>query len=362
MPLIPFARFSFPNPAFKAGPIEERLRQHLLQILMAKEKDDNRFNPPGQPGKEWSELDLPLTKTRRIRQRAADIAACHANRSPFSRLRSEDQQRLTPIKAGIEGVTIPSEHRADEIAAALNYEYPWMGEVINKIWHAMRRSARRGDPAFRVPPMVLSGPAGIAKTHLGATLGEKIGVPSLIYESTSQGASFGLVGSQKGWSNAEPGQLIDMLLTERVANLVVVVDELEKAGSVMSSKGQVFDLAASLLPLLEPMSAQRWTCPYFKLPFNLSWINWIITVNDHRTLSAPLLSRCPPILVPYPTREHLVRFAGREGQRRDLSDTSIEAIGEALTRAMKQGYQPDLRVVLRMLDLAEDLENRPTLH
>ncbi|WP_313348715.1 transposase family protein [Paracoccus sp. (in: a-proteobacteria)] len=88
----------------------------------------------------------------------------------------------------------------------------------------------------------------------------------------------------------------------------------------------------------------------------------LITVNDHRTLSAPLLSRCPPIHVPYPTREHLVRFAGREGRRRDLADTSIEAIGKALTWAMKQGYQPDLRVVLRMLDLAEDLENRPMLH
>ncbi|MBT0780844.1 AAA family ATPase [Paracoccus sp. pheM1] len=361
MPLIPIACFSFPDPAFTAGPIEERLRRYLLQILMAKEKDD-RFSPPGQPPEEWSELDLPLAKTRRIRQRAADIAACHANRSPVSRLRPEDQKRLTPIKAGVRGVNIPSEHRADEIAAALQDEYPWMSQANDKIWHAMRRSVRHGDPAFRMPPMVLSGPPGIAKTHLGSTLGEKIGVPSLIYESTSQGASFGLVGSQKGWSNAEPGQLIDMLLTERVANLVVVVDELEKAGSVMSSKGHVFDLAASLLPLLEPMSAQRWTCPYFKLPFNLSWINWIITVNDHRSLSAPLLSRCPPVLVSYPTREHFVRFASREGRRRELSDISIEAIGEALTWAMKKGHQPDLRVVLRMLDLAEDLENRPTLH
>lgn len=362
MPLIPFAKFPFPDPAFTAARIEARLRKRLLQILMRKEEDDYRFAPPDQPAKEWSDLDLPLHKTRRIRQRAADIAACHANRSPVSRLRSEDQKRLIPIKAGVEGVSIPSEHRADEIAAALQDEYPWMSEVNNKIWHAMRRSVRRGDPAFRMPPLVLCGPPGVSKTHLGNTLGEKIGVPSLIYESTNQGASFGLVGSQKGWSGAEPGQLIDMLLTERVANLVVVVDELEKAGSVMSSKGQVFDLAASLLPLLEPMSAARGTCPYFKLPFNLSWINWIITVNDHRTLSAPLLSRCPPIHVPYPTCEHLVRFAGREGRRRVLSDTSIGAISEALIWAMKKGYQPNLRVVLRMLDLAEDLEARPILH
>lgn len=171
-----------------------------------------------------------------------------------------------------------------------------------------------------------------------------------------------MVGSQKGWSNAEPGQLINMLLTDRVANPVVVVNELEKAGSAMSSKGQVFDLAAALLPLLEPTSAQRWTCPYFKLPFDLGWINWIITVNDHKVLSAPLLSRCPPIHVPLPNREDLIRFAGREGPRRDLSDASIEAIGGALSWAIKKGYQPDLRVVLRMLDLAEELETRPTLH
>lgn len=362
MPIIPLALFPFPDPAFSVDRIEKRLLQHLMDILMAKEDDDYGFTSSDQPPEQWSELDLPPAKTRRIRQRAANIAACHANRSPISRLHAEDQKRLAPIKAGIEGVSIPSEHRADEIAANLQHEYPWMSRANDKAWQAMRRSVRRGDPAFRMPPILLDGPPGIGKSHWGGHLGEMIGVPSLIYESTSQSASFGLVGSQKGWSNAEPGQLIDMLLTERVANLVVVVDELEKAGSVMSSKGQVFDLSASLLPLLEPMSAQRWTCPYFKLPFNLSWINWIITVNDHRLLSAPLLSRCPPINVPHPTRDHLVCFAGRAGRRRDLSDTSIEAIGEALTWAMRKGYQPDLRVVLRMLDLAEDIENRPMLH
>lgn len=162
MPLIPFAKFSFPNLTFNAERIEERLLQHLMQILMAKESDD-QFHSPDKPPRQWSDLDLPLAKTRRIRQRAADIATCHANRSPFSRLRSEDQKRLIPIKSGVDGIKIASEHRADEIAAALQDEYPWMNEANDKAWHAMRRSARRGDPAFRMPPTLLGGPPGIGK-------------------------------------------------------------------------------------------------------------------------------------------------------------------------------------------------------
>lgn len=360
MPLIPFALFSFPDPAFSAEVIEKRLRRHLLLIFAAKE-DYASYSVDDAP-KQWSDFKVPYETTKRLRRRAKDIADCHANKSPLSRLREEDQKRITSIRAGVEVIAVPTEHRADEIAAALEDEYPWMNQANDAVWVAMRRSVRRGDPGFRMRPITLAGRPGIAKSHWGANLGRLLGVPSLIYESTIENASFGLVGSQKGWSNADSGQLIEMILMKRVANPVVVVNELEKAGSATSNTGRVFDLAGALLPLLEASSAQQWTCPFYKLPFDMGWINWIITVNDHRQLSAPLLSRCPPIHIPLPSLQHLARFAGREGQRRGLSHVSIDAVTAALTWAVKRGFEPDLRVVLRMLDLAEDTESRPVLH
>lgn len=360
MPRIPFALFSFPDPAFSVEAIEKRLRRHLLLIYAAKE--DYASYSVDDPPKQLSDFNVPHDTTRRLRRRAADIAVCHANKSPLSRLKPEAQKRIASIKAGAEVVAVPTEHRADEIAAALEDEYPWMNQANDAVWVAMRRSVRRGDLGFRMRPLTLAGRPGIAKSHWGANLGRLLGVPSLIYESTIENASFGLVGSQKGWANADSGQLIEMILMERIANPVVVVNELEKAGNVISSSGRVFDLSGALLPLLEGSSAQRWTCPFYTLPFNMSWINWVITVNDYRQLSAPLLSRCPPIHIPLPSLEHLARFAGREGQRRGLSDVSVDAVAAALTWAVKRGFEPDLRVVLRMLDLAEDMEARPVLH
>ena len=55
---------------------------------------------------------------------------------------------------------------------------------------------------------------------------------------------------------------MDLILTEPVANQVVVVDEMDKAGTARSDKGRSFDLAAALAPLPEALGAKNWTCPY----------------------------------------------------------------------------------------------------
>lgn len=75
----------------------------------------------------------------------------------------------------------------------------------------------------------------------------------------------------------------------------MIVDEVEKAGQACSTKGHAFGLAEALLPLLEPLTARRWSCPYYQVKFDMSWVIWVMTSNDCRLLPEPLLSRCPPI-------------------------------------------------------------------
>ncbi|WP_183154060.1 hypothetical protein [Paracoccus siganidrum] len=81
-------------------------------------------------------------------------------------------------------------------------------------------------------------------------------------EATGENASFGVVGSQRGWGGSCPGRLIETVIQSCIANPVMVVDEIEKAGTPTSMKGLTFGLAEALLPLLEPMTARRWSCPY----------------------------------------------------------------------------------------------------
>ncbi len=54
-------------------------------------------------------------------------------------------------------------------------------------------------------------------------------------------------------------------------------------------------------------------------------------------------------------------FAAREGARRALSPEAADAIRAALEWAERQDHLPTLRTVLRMLERAEQMQQRPPL-
>lgn len=365
MPRIQILHAAFPDPTLKPR-IERRLTRFLRRLLVRTKKpdalpevddaaDDDETDAPGKADVSWSQR-------QRISRRADRVVACVNRKSPLSLLKPEDRRRLEVLRDGVELVGLPSEHRADEIGAELHARFPWLAPATEQVWHALTRTAQSGEPGVRLPPFLLYGSPGTGKSAWARTLADLIGVPRMVFDATCEGASFGLVGSQRGWGNAAPGRLLNFILAEKVANGLVVVDEVEKAGRVTSIKGQTFALTDALLPLLEPLSARSWTCPFFELGFDMSWVIWVLTCNDYRTLPDPLLSRCPPIRLAGPTCADLKTFARIEGARRGLSHVSIDAICEALDRAAARGHVPDLRALIRMLDRAERMERRPPLH
>lgn len=155
----------------------------------------------------------------------------------------------------------------------------------------MRRSVWAGEPGFWLPPVLLDGPPGIGKSVWARELGRHLGVPRCGIEGTAEQASFVVNGSQRGWGMAFPGRPLQTIMQSLCANQVVVIDEIEKAGTPTSTKGQVYGLAEELLPMLERSSAMAWKCPYFQIGFDMSWINWVLTSNSLNTLPAPFLSR-----------------------------------------------------------------------
>ena len=123
--------------------------------------------------------------------------------------------------------------------------------------------------------------------------------------ATSEPARFAVAGSQVGWASAGPGRVLETILAHRVANPLIVIDEVEKAGSVGSKSGTAHDLAQALPPLLGRSTAAAWSCPYFQVRFDMSLVGWVLTANTTEGLSAPLLSRCPPLHLSGPSRQHL---------------------------------------------------------
>ena len=176
-------------------------------------------------------------------------------------------------------------------------------------------------------------------------------------------ASFSLVGTEKGWATQQPGRPLEAMLDARLANPVIVVDEVCKASSIRSTAGVSASFLPALLGLLEPESARAWDCPYFRVRIDMSHLSWVMTANTLETLPEPVLSRCQVLRIPDVTPEQLQGFARRRGEAMELPDAAVDAVVEVIDRAPETlRSRLSLRDVNRMLERAQDLASRPTLH
>lgn len=333
-----------------------------------------RRRPQSGPGSEsgtlsgsqdTKESQQPLTALsnsdyKRITKRAVRLLECRRRASNLGHLKDGDRERLRPLAAGVNVSTISSMDHADEIAAAIHVVMPWMAHATQAIWEAVHDCARTRRP-LHFPPILLNGPHGIGKTVWAKLVSDHIGVPTEVVNAGSENAGFGIAGVQKGWGSARPGKLIENILRHRKGNPMIFVDEIDKAGSATSDKGISFNLEAALLSLLEPASNSTWPCPYFEVAFDVRHVSWIFATNSIKRVSAPFLDRCRVVQVEAPTIGQLREFVRRVGKERGLSEDAIWAVLAALNHIATR-HRPSLRAVLRLIDKAAWLENRPMPH
>lgn len=369
MSSIPFIEARFFDPDETQIAPERRLSEHLRRMrahdLPSAGSEKAAEDDGDDLGLEFDSsemVSLGEKDRRRIRRRVERLLERRKAASGLAHLKREERDRLGTLRGGAQLIAISSEHRADELAAALHDDMRWMASATEVVWHAMRRPVREGWPGLRLPPLLLDGPPGIGKSHWARRLGEVLSAPVSVIEATGENASFGVVGSQRGWGGACPGRLIETVLQTGIANPVIVVDEVEKAGQAVSTKGQAFGLAEALLPLLEPMTARRWSCPCYQVKFDMGWVGWVLTSNNWHLLPEPLLNRCPPLRLRELTSVELAGFIRREGMKRDLSEAAIDAILGALAHAWSRSHRPSLRVASRLLQHAVELEHTPVRH
>ena len=174
---------------------------------------------------------LPGGDMKRIERRATALAARRRRANGLSHVKDKEQaERIRALLGEVPAPSLESGDRADEIAAALHEEMPWMAPATEAAWHALRRSARQGEPVS-IGPMLLVGPPGVGKTHWARRLGEALSLPSTVIDASQGLASFSLTGTERGWSTAQPGRPLEAMLDNRMANPVIVVDEICKSGT-----------------------------------------------------------------------------------------------------------------------------------
>jgi ATP-dependent Lon protease len=196
------------------------------------------------------------------------------------------------------------------VRATLIAEYPHATTAIDLIL----RPVREGEPV-RLAPILLVGPAGSGKSRLVRRAAELLGIPVYRYDGSSASDSM-FSGSPKGWGNTVPSAPARAINQMRIANHVVMVDEIEKAGT-SSRNGRLWD---ALLPFLERETASRYRDVSLDCELDLSWLSHIATANSVEGLPPPLKDRYRIVKVPAPALKHLPQLAAGV-----LKEIAIEA-------------------------------------
>ncbi|WP_066269901.1 AAA family ATPase [Hydrogenophaga palleronii] len=187
---------------------------------------------------------------------------------------------------------------------ALEQSHPHFSEVIHFVADrlALAKLSRR---PVGIPPMLLAGPPGVGKTHFCEALAQALGVPVRRHPMDQAETSSALLGSEVTWGNTRFGLVFEMLVRGDYANPVVILDELDKAGSF----GRSSDPTAVLHSLLEPVSAGRVRDQSVEMELDASLITWIATSNYPWQIAPTLRSRMRAFYIRMPDAEQAILVA-----------------------------------------------------
>lgn len=148
-----------------------------------------------------------------------------------------------------------------------------------------------------------------------------------------------------------------MMLEHRIANPVIIVNEICKAGQrIGSTSGSVTSITTALLQLLEPETAKRFECPALRIRFDMSRVNWILTANDIDLVPKPLRDRCRVFQMPDVTPPVAALMFDTVHQTIDADiDPQVSAMArDAVIKTAGRGHV-SMRQIKRILDsLAAD--------
>ncbi|MEA1080811.1 endopeptidase La [Marinobacter qingdaonensis] len=240
-----------------------------------------------------------------------------------------------------------------EARRILDRDHDGLDDVKDRIVEFLAEGTFKGEVSGSI--LLLVGPPGVGKTSIGHSVADALGRKFYRFSVGGMRDEAEIKGHRRTYIGAMPGKFVQALKDSKVANPVIMLDEIDKIGA--SFQG---DPASALLETLDPEQNREFLDHYLDVRMDLSKVLFICTANQLDTIPRPLLDRMDVIrLSGYIAEEklaiakhyllpRLLKRAGLLKKQLNISDAAIKQVIEGYAReAGVRGLEKLLHKIIR---------------
>ncbi len=207
----------------------------------------------------------------------------------------------------------PDLGRAKEV---LDRDHFGLADVKERILEFL--AVRQLNPSKAGSLLCFAGPPGVGKTSLGKSIAVALGRKFYRFSVGGMRDEAEIKGHRRTYIGAMPGKILQGLKQAGTANPVFMLDELDKIGNDWRG-----DPSSALLEVLDPAQNNAFNDHYLDLPFDLSRVMFIATVNIKTEVPDALRDRLEIIDLPGYIPEEKLEIAARYLLPRQLADAGL---------------------------------------
>ena len=219
--------------------------------------------------------------------------------------------------------------------AVLEKEHDGLEDVKERILEFIAVGAWKGEISGSI--ILLAGPPGVGKTSIGRSIANALGREFYRFSLGGMRDEAEIKGHRRTYIGAMPGKFVQALKQVKVANPVIMLDEIDKIGA--SYQG---DPASALLEALDPEQNAEFLDHYLDLRVDLSKVLFVCTANQLDTIPGPLLDRMEVIRLAGYIAEEKLAIAKNHLWPRLLERAGVKPatlkISDAALRHVIEGY------------------------
>ncbi|MFN2357919.1 MAG: endopeptidase La [Desulfotignum sp.] len=348
--------------------LKEQLKAIQKELGMQKDdktSDVDRFK------QRFAELEPPEHVTKRFEEEIEKLSVLETGSAEYGVTRNY-LDWVSSFPWGVHSEDNIDIQRAEEV---LDRDHSGLSDVKERIIEFFAAGVYKKDVSGSI--ILFVGPPGVGKTSIGKSIAEALGRKFYRFSLGGIRDEAEIKGHRRTYVGAMPGKMVQALKDTKVANPVIMLDEVDKIG--ISYQG---DPASALLEVLDPEQNGEFLDHYMDLRIDLSKVLFICTANTLDSIPGPLLDRmdrinlsgyitqekieiarkhlwpkllkrnkvaATTITITDPTIRHLIEGYAREAGVRNLEKLLNKIIRKSIVTILK-GENQRVRVTIKSLE------------